>query len=175
MSDGGYRDEPAGGARIRADVIDVYVVRACGAGHEFLQVLRAHEPLAGTWHPVMGHVERGERAWEAALRELGEEVGLGRDDGALEGLFALEQVHPFYLAALDCVVMSPRFVALVRGGWEPTLNDEHSAHRWVGADEACAAAMWPGQKRAIEEIRQEILRDGSLARERLRIATRAGG
>lgn len=170
MSDaGGYRESPLGGARVRADIVEVHVVRGRGDRCDFLQVLRASEPLAGTWHPVMGHAEAGERAWETALRELEEELGLSRRDPALLGVYALEQVHPFYLAALDCVVLSPRFVAVVAPGWEPMLNDEHSAHRWVVEDEAGAAAMWPGQKRVIEEVRQEILREGSLSRERLRI------
>lgn len=174
MSDaGGYRRTPGGGARVRADIVEVHVVRAAGDGgagrHEFLQVLRAGEPLGGTWHPVMGHAEPGERSWEAALRELREELGLARGDAALLGVYALEQVHPFYLAALDCVVMSPRFAAVVAPGWEPALNEEHSAHRWVDEEDVAGLTLWPGQKRAIEEIRQEILREGSAARERLRL------
>lgn len=185
MSDaGGYRDASVGGARVRADIVEVHVVRGgdgggneggnvWGDGYVFLQVLRAHEPLAGTWHPVMGHVEAGERAWETALRELEEELGLSRDDPALLGVYALEQVHPFYLAALDCVVLSPRFVAVVGKGWEPVLNEEHSAHRWVDEQDAAGVTMWAGQKRVIEEIRQEILRAGSLSRQRLGLDLRA--
>jgi len=135
--DGGYRDQPSGGARVRADIVDVYVVRESPAGLEFLQLCRTGDPLARTWQPVMGHAEAGEHAARVAVRELGEEV-------------ALEQVHPFYLPAIDCVVLSPRFVALVDPGWTPRLNHEHDDWRWV-ADER--RLVWPGQRAAAAEIR----------------------
>src|SRR5690348_4989804 len=110
----GYRMDPEGGPKVRTDITDVYVFRqgdgvagrrgdGAGAGIEFLQVLRASEPLGGTWHPVMGHIERGETAAACAVRELKEEVGLGHHDPALLGLWALEQVHPFYIAAIDAI------------------------------------------------------------------------
>lgn len=168
--DDGYRREPLGGPRVRADVIEVYVIRASGRAHEFLQVLRASDPLRGTWHPVMGHTEPGETASETALRELEEEIGLSRADPALLDMFALEQVHPYYLAALDCIVMSPRFVALVAPAWEPRLNDEHESHRWIDAGRAKRDFLWPGQKRAAEEIVAEILNSDAPARRHLRIS-----
>lgn len=165
----GYRHRPAGGPSVRTDIVEVYIVRDAPDGHEFLQVRRATDPLRGTWHPVIGHIEAGESAAQAAFRELGEEVGLRRGDPALLEVFALEQVHPYYLAALDCIVMSPRFVARAARGWEPTLNDEHDAHRWVPGAAALDTTMWPGQKRAIEEIMNEVLRAGSLSRAALRL------
>ena len=80
----------------------------------------------------------------------------------------MEQVHPFYIAAIDSVVLSPRFVVEVAPGWEPTLNAEHTAARWVDAAAASRAFMWPGQRHAIREI-LELLAPDSLSREALRI------
>lgn len=155
--DGYRRADPRAalpGPRIRADVIDVYVFRITRAGRgaavEFLQLLRATPPLEGTWHPVMGHIEQGENAVNAARRELREELGLAPP--SLLDLFALEQVHPFYLPALDAIVCSPRFAARVGPRWRPRLNAEHSRHRWVNARSAPARFMWPGQRAAIAEV-----------------------
>jgi len=118
----------------------------------------------------MGHIEPGETAVATALRELHEEVGLHTNpaDPALHELLALEQVHPYFLAELDAIVFSPRFVALVDPAWSPTLNQEHDAHRWVSPDQLQASFMWPGQRAACAEI-LEILSPDNLAREHLRI------
>lgn len=172
----GYRRTPSGGPRLRSDIVDVYVFRqrsgsGTGAGGgagdvEFLQLLRSGPPLDRTWHPIMGHIEPGESAVRTALRELHEEVGLAAHAPVWRGMWALEQVHPYYIAAIDCIVMSPRFAVEVMVEWTPRLNGEHSSHRWTSAD---ADFMWPGQKRAVEEIRREII-GGGPAREALRVA-----
>ncbi len=166
----GYRPppEPGRGPRVRTDVIDVYIVRRNAADLELLQIKRARDPLKDTWQPVMGHIEPGESAPRAALREASEEVGLTTTDPRVLGFYALEQVHPFYIAAIDSVVMSPRFVVEVAPGWEPTLNAEHTAARWVPAARADRAFMWPGQLAAIREI-AALLAPGSVSREALRI------
>lgn len=135
-------------------------------GVQFLQLLRASDPLGQTWQPIMGHVESGETAVATAVRELREEVGLDVASPECVGLWALEQVHPFYIAAIDSIVMSPRFACEVPEGWTPRLNAEHTAWRWVGE---ARAFMWPGQKRCVEEILGEIVRGDSVARERLRV------
>jgi 8-oxo-dGTP pyrophosphatase MutT (NUDIX family) len=155
----------------RYDIVDVYLVRehVHSPRCEFLQMRRAESPLRATWQPLMGHIEPGETAVTAAIREMQEEVGLSTADGALRELLALEQVHPFFLAELDAIVFSPRFVALVDTTWEPTLNDEHDAHRWVAPESISAAFMWPGQRAACAEI-LEILTPPSLAREHLRVS-----
>jgi 8-oxo-dGTP pyrophosphatase MutT (NUDIX family) len=151
------------GVPVRSDVVDVYPFRrvAHAGGVEFLQLLRATEPLLNTWHPVMGHMHEGETAVRTALRELGEEVGLKRGDPGLVRMWALEQVHPFFIAGLNCIVLSPRFVVEVAAGWEPVLNEEHSALRWVRGDEP-HRFVWPGQRAAVAEVMQGILRGGEV-------------
>jgi ADP-ribose pyrophosphatase YjhB (NUDIX family) len=139
--------------RIRTDVVDAYVFRRAGA-IELLQLRRVEAPLDGTWHPVMGHLETGEPATACMWRELHEETGL-TPSGAL-GAWALEQVHPFFLADRDEIVMSPRFAVEVGAGWAPTLNGEHDAHRWVPIDEAPDRFLWPGQHAAIAELRSML-------------------
>lgn len=137
------------GPTIRTDIIDAYVFRQSD-GIELLQVRRTREPVAGTWHPVMGHIERGERATDTLWRELAEELSL--QSAGVIGAWALEQVHPFFLAELDAVFMSPRFAIEVGPGWSPTLNEEHDAHRWVPAARAPEVFLWPGQRAAVAEL-----------------------
>lgn len=194
----GYQPLTPNGAKIRADVVDVYVftrvpvsdplekahrparpdaeavwneARASEPVVYFLQLLRSGPPLENTWHPVMGHVHAGESSVACAVRELDEELGLRPHDAAMVGFWALEQVHPFYIAAIDTIVMSPRFACEVRwgGGWTPRLNDEHTQHRWVRHTDVERQFMWPGQKACCGEIMTEIVRRPSLSEPGLRV------
>lgn len=135
----------------------------------FLQMRRlpGAEPLAGTWQPVIGHIEPGERAIDAAWRELSEEAGLSRGDAALVGLWSLEGVHPYFLARADAIVMPPRFAVRVAPAWSPTLTpgpaQEHDAFRWVWPTDVGEAFLWPGQCHACIEIETLILPGGPAA------------
>ena len=140
------------GPRLRTDVLDAYVFRRAADTVELLQLRRAEEPLAGTWQPVMGHCEGDEPAAEAMWRELAEETGLSRDSHALLGAWGLEGVHPFYLASRDAVMLCPRFAVEAAPGWEPSLDSEHDARRWVAEPDVEDAFMWPGQRAAIAEL-----------------------
>lgn len=164
----GYREESGGGARVRADVVECHVVRVRDGAAEFLQLLRAREPLRETWQPVLGHCEPGEGSVACAVRELREEIGLDpSDDRVCEGLFALEQVRPFYVWAIDAVVLGPRFAAVVRERFRPVLNNEHTAHRWTRGE----GLFWHGQREAAREIELCLLDPASPAREALRVRT----
>jgi 8-oxo-dGTP pyrophosphatase MutT (NUDIX family) len=157
------------GPSVRTDVVDVYVFRRAGSVVHLLQLRRVHEPLAGTWQPIMGHIESGESASHTAVRELREEVGLHTDSSDFIGLWALEQVSPFYIARLDVIVMSPRFACEVSAHWMPRLDDEHDAARWVRLDDADRSFLWPGQLAAIGEIERSLLPADSPSREILRV------
>lgn len=170
----GYRREPQGGASIRADIVEVHVFRAHADREstlELLQILRARDPLRGSWQPVLGHCEQDERPVACALRELSEEVGLTPDNSFWQGLWALEQVRPFYVHAIEAVVLGPRFAARVTHEWTPALNGEHSEFRWIPLREIDRSAVWPGQKDAAREIACELLPDDSSSRDWLRIHT----
>lgn len=167
------------GPSIRTDVVDVYVFRRCAAckgdpgSVEFLQLRRSSrvKALAGTWQPVMGHVEAGESATQTALRELSEETGIrpGEPRRALLGLWQLESLNTFFLASIDAVMMSPCFAAQVGPECEPVLDETHDAFRWVARDHTDRLFMWPGQRVAIEQIVRDILPEESSVRAVLKI------
>lgn len=140
------------GPRVRTDIVDAYLFRRRARRVEVLQLRRAAEPLKGTWQPVMGHARPGETAIACLWREVREETGLRRGGDDLLGAWALQQVHPYFVAALDALVMSPRFAIEVSPTWQPRLNREHDAARWVDARRPGASFMWPGQALAVRDI-----------------------
>jgi len=146
---------------VRTDLVDVYVFRRSAQAVEVLQLRRVEaddgHDLHGTWQPIMGHIEDAETPAQTAARELAEETGLRDESTEFVRLFALEGIHPYYLPSRNAVMMSPRFACEAAPGWEPTLNHEHDAARWVPLDEADEMFMWPGQRACLAELR-EILR-----------------
>lgn len=159
------------GPALRTDIVDVIVFRRAAAGVEFLQLRRAAAPLAGTWQPVMGHVEESESAAAAALRELAEETGYAPDRG-LVGFWQLESLNVYFLAARDCVMLSPGFAAEVDATREPVLDVSHSAHRWVAPGQVESLFLWPGHRHAIAQIQRDILPPDAPTRELLRLDPR---
>lgn len=136
---------------LRTNMVSVDVARRGVLGLEFLQLRRSKDPLRATWQPVMGAIEPGETVVAAGLRELREEAGLTPTDPALLGLYALDEVFPFFVARLDAIFLAPRLLVEVAPTWQPILNHEHDAHRWVQEDKAHDMFLWPGQRRGIEE------------------------
>ena len=53
-------------------------------------------------------------------------------------------------------IHSPRN-CLPGAGWEPVLNNENSAFRWVVPAEVESWFMWPGQRACVAEIMRDII------------------
>jgi dATP pyrophosphohydrolase len=152
----------------RYDMVCCYVVRpnADGGLGELLQLRRAPgEFMGGSWSVVRGRVEAGEKAWQAALRELNEETGLVPEP---DEFYQLDTVDTFYLAADDTVWHVPGFCAVVPRDCVVKLNEEHDDFRWVDRSQADAEFLWPGERRQLEELAREIM-DFGPARPILRI------
>lgn len=149
------------------------VFRQSGAGPTFLQLRRAREEslidsLAGTWQPVMGHIEEGESAAQAAVRELREETGYTPERGVL-GLWQLESLNSYFLASHDCVMLCPGFAVEVARDTEPVLASCHDAHRWITPAETDRLVMWPGHRAAIAQVQRDILPPNAPTRQVLRL------
>ena len=143
---------------LRYDMVNCYVVRPgeAGGAHELLQLRRAPgEVLAGAWTPVRGGIEKGETAWQAALRELREETGLA----PLE-FYQLDTIDLFYLVAGDSLWHVPGFCAVVGRDAAVVLNEEHDAHRWTPRAHIDSDFLWPGERAQLAELCREILDDG---------------
>lgn len=152
---------------VKTHKIVVFVARPRSGGasgrHEFLQLRRRQQPLAGTWQTVRGSIESGETAAAAALRELREETASRPAE-----FYRLGSVETFYDLDSDAVWHSAAFFALLAADAGVTLNDEHDAVRWVDETELDRHFMWPSERPLLEEIRRDLLTD-SLCKPYLRI------
>jgi dihydroneopterin triphosphate diphosphatase len=151
--------------RIVVDMVEVYVFRQTPAGPQFLVLRRSPgERLGGTWHAAYGRSHEGEKAWQAALRELREETGL-----APLRFYQVDSVNTFYVAAEDTIYHNPCFAADAPADAAVELNAEHDAYEWLDPAPAAARCLWPGQRRIMQEILTEIITPGPAAAH-LRIA-----
>jgi len=139
----------------RPEEVAVVVRRPGTESLEFLVVLRSPEKL-GYWHLVAGGIEWGETPAAAAERELSEETGLSAEPTPLDGPLDYdlsgdpESVRERFPAGTERIVVWP-FVVDAPAGWEPTLDDEHLDHRWLGVDEAVALLHYPEPREAVRK------------------------
>lgn len=136
--------------RLRSQFVAVYSVRRAAhfdgsGGVEFLLLQRppGHR-FAGDWQTVGGHIEEGETAWQAAVRESDEETAL-----PIERWFRIDRPESFYNPENDTIYFVPAFVALTARGAEPTISDEHCAWRWASAEDAAASVGWQAVRDSI--------------------------
>jgi 8-oxo-dGTP pyrophosphatase MutT (NUDIX family) len=99
-------------------------------------ILHLHKRLQ-RWMQPGGHLERGEAAWEAALRETAEETGLAvRHPSGGPRMVHLD-VHP---AAGDHVHLDLRYLLEAPDEYPVPGPGESQEVRWFSWDEAIAAA-----------------------------------
>lgn len=110
---------------------------------------RAGGAFAGAWTFVMGGVEDGERATDAARRELFEETGL-----SIATLFTAGELDAFYDPVRDRIVHVPFFVAHAGEGAIALEADVHDEHRWVTFAQAETMLEFSSQRRVLEEVRR---------------------
>jgi 8-oxo-dGTP diphosphatase len=109
-------------------------------GGSVLVVQRAKSPFQGQWSLPGGHIEAGETAREAILRELAEETGVtARIDGLAELVDAID--------APGGVVASHYLIAVFHGTWlsgEPVASSDAADARFVPLAEVAKLPATPG-------------------------------
>ena len=103
------------------------------------------------WQGVAGKIEKGEQAWQAAIRELKEETGLD----PLK-IFVADHVSKFYETHGDRVNLVPVFGVEVASDIV-LLSSEHSDFKWVDYDSAFSYLVWKGQKKGIAVVNEMII------------------
>ena len=135
-------------------VIDAYVYITTDNGILFLLLKRAKTKMyEHLWQGVAGKIEKGEKSWETAKRELLEETGL-----IPKKMFIADHVSKFYEAKDDRINFVPVFGIEVNTK-EVVLSDEHCDYKWVTIEEALDLLVWTGQKQAIIIVNDMILCD----------------
>lgn len=125
-------------------VIDLHIVRWVEGEPLFLVLKRSPGQMyEGIWQGVTGKIEDGERAWEAAVRELREETALS----PLK-LWTVDRVNFFYEAHTDQMNSIPVFGAEVDEE-VPTLSGEHESYRWAAVEEAAGLILWEQQRQGL--------------------------
>ena len=133
-------------------VIDAYVYITTDNGILFLLLKRAKTKMyEHLWQGVAGKIEKGEKSWETAKRELLEETGL-----IPKKMFIADHVSKFYEAKDDRINFVPVFGIEVNTK-EVVLSDEHCDYKWVTIEEALDLLVWTGQKQAIIIVNDMIL------------------
>jgi 8-oxo-dGTP pyrophosphatase MutT (NUDIX family) len=141
-------------AEVASRIIEVCPFRIRGDGGEYLLIRRApDDPLyPGIWQFVSGRVEAGEKAHEAALRELREETG------AVPARFwVVPGVSSFYDPHRDAVNLVVLFAAQLEEAFQVRLSPEHSLLAWLPYTEARRRLVWPSQKDCLDIVQQYIL------------------
>jgi dATP pyrophosphohydrolase len=139
---------------VRPDIVDVFVLRWRSGSWDALALRRARDTrCTGAWEAVHGRIERGERAEEAAVREVREETGLS------VGRLYNVTVNPFYLHRPGAVVMAIVFAAVVDADAEITLSPEHDRAEWLSIADAAQRFAWPRARQTVQDI-AVLLRGG---------------
>ncbi len=146
--------------RLDPSVVEVYVFRRRGRRLEILALRRALDRrLPGVWQPVTGGLHRGERAVRGALREVFEETGLRP-----QRLWRLESVTAWFDVRSETVRVTILFAMEIGPRDAVRLSHEHTAHRFLSAREAAKRFLWDSQRRALAEVRRQVIRGGRQAR-----------
>jgi 8-oxo-dGTP diphosphatase len=121
---------PAASAAIFRDGLVLLVERGKGA-------------LPGTWSLPGGHIEPGERAKDAALREVGEETGVEAE------ILGLADVHDVLIHGADGQLTAHYVLAVYFGRWvrgEPAAGGDVVAARFVRLDDLAEYRLTPGAR-----------------------------
>ena len=145
-------------SKIAATIVEVCVFKIEKRTPRYLLLQRAEtEKLyPGIWQFVTGSIEKGEKAVDAALREVAEETGLKP-----KAFWVVPYVNSFYDPNWDSVNLSPAFAAEVVSSSKPALSDEHSMFQWCGYNEAMKKLVWPGQRECLKITHEYIVKNAT--------------
>ena len=138
--------------KLKIRVIDSYVYKKSDNGFDFLILKRADTKIyEHLWQGVAGKIEKNEKSWQAAIRELKEETGLNP-----RKIFIADHVSKFYEAHQDRINFVPVFGIEVNNE-KVILSNEHCDYKWVDFETASSHLVWNGQKKGIYAVNQMLL------------------
>lgn len=113
--------------------------------------MKCASSLQNVWCYIGGGIEEGEKAWEAAIREIWEETGITK-----VSLYSSNICEQFYNIDRDSIWIAPVFVGYVNESEEVSLNWEHKDFKWVTFDEAREKATFPGNDLVFDHIERHF-------------------
>ena len=134
-------------AEVLVRVIDAYVYSYENNKLSFLLLKRSKTKIYEfLWQGVTGKIEKGELAWQAALRELKEETGL-----TAHKMFVADYVSKFYEKHGDRINLVPVFGIEVINK-KISLSEEHCNFKWLSFKKAHDKLTWDGQKKGLKVV-----------------------
>lgn len=119
----------------------------------FLKRSPAETLYPDIWQVVTGGIHAGEKAVDAALREVREETGLRP-----ERLWVLPYVGSFFDAAKDEVQMVPAF-GCIASHRDICLSQEHCECGWFSHQEAHTLLAMPSHREGTDVFLRDILQN----------------
>ncbi|WP_317967322.1 NUDIX domain-containing protein [Paenibacillus sp. CCS19] len=138
---------------LRCSGVAVVLLKRTQYDYKVLLLKRTSSVLRDTWCYIGGGIEEGEKAWEAALREVREETGITK-----VSLFTSNKFDQFYSAKENYIYVAPVFVGYVDDDQDVILNYEHSEYEWVTINEAIERVSLPGNDEALAFIEKHFVR-----------------
>ena len=138
-------------AEIIVRVIDAYIYHYKEDELKFLILKRSKTKIyEHLWQGVAGKIEKGETAWQAAIRELKEETGF-----IPHKMFVADHISSFYESNFDRMNLVPVFGIEVRNS-NVTLSEEHCEFKWVNYRKAYQMLTWNGQKKGLKIVNEML-------------------
>lgn len=138
---------------IRCTGIAVVLLKKVDDQHKVLLVKRAESVLKNEWCYIGGGIEAGEKAWEAAYREVEEETGITN-----LSLYSANTFDRIYSVEGNYIYIAPVFVGFVRDDQEVVLNEEHSDYRWLSFEDAMGIVSLPGNEEVLSFIERHFVK-----------------
>ncbi|MBM3329942.1 MAG: NUDIX domain-containing protein [Calditrichaeota bacterium] len=144
-------EESISGIPVESSMAAAFVLTPKEYGHRILLLQRSGDDAyaPGSWQILYGHIEAGERAEAALVRELLEETGLRP-----LSLWTMNETMIFYEQIKGVMALVPLFVVFVQPGDVKLDRDEHQAFRWVLPEQAEGYFTWPVHRRGLALLKE---------------------
>jgi len=121
----------------------------------YLILKRCSKYLENSWQMVSGRLEKGETAWEAALREIKEETGIIPDR-----LYSANRIESFYEVNQNCINLVPVFIGFIDHDVEVKLsNFEQDDYKWVTVENMSDYLVFSNQIELIQYFEENFIQN----------------
>ncbi|MGM0842831.1 MAG: NUDIX hydrolase [Bacillota bacterium] len=137
---------------LRCTGVAAVLIKRTDSDYKVLLLKRDTSVLRDVWCYIGGGIEEGEKAWEAALREVKEETGITD-----LSLYSSNQFDQIYSPKENYIYIAPVFVGYVDESQKVNLNYEHSDYKWVSFKEAFDTVSIPGNEEVLLSIEKHFV------------------